>query len=83
MQTLTDTLTTAVSNWLTGVLARPFDEERRRAIEFCLAANGADIQLVVRLREGVLVDEGTAEGKRLEIYREDVEPLRPITGSRK
>ena len=65
MQTLTDALTVAVSNWLTGVLARPFDEERRRAIEFCLAANGADIQLVVRLRAGALVVEGTADGGAL------------------
>jgi hypothetical protein len=80
MQTLTDTLTVAVSNWLTGVLARPFDEERRRAIELCLTAPGTDLQVVIRLREGALVDEGTGEGKRIEIYREDVEPLRPITG---
>ena len=73
-------MTVAVSNWPTGVLARPFDEERRRAIEFCFAANGADIQLVVRLREGAVVVKGTAEGGRIEIYREEVEPLRPITG---
>jgi hypothetical protein len=48
------------------------------AIEFCLTANGADIQLVVRLRAGALLVEGTADGKRIEIYREDVEPLRQI-----
>ena len=70
----------AVSDWLSGVLARPFDEERRRAIELCLTAPGTDLQVVIRLREGALVDEGTGEGKRIEIYREDVKPLRPITG---
>jgi hypothetical protein len=90
MTTLTDALTVAVSNWLTGVLARPFDEERRQAIELCLTAPGTDLQVVIRLREGALVDEGTAEGyapvqprhalNNGRHLREDSTGLEPIIG---
>ena len=43
-----------------------------------LEALGADVRVVVRLREGAIVIECSNAGQRLELHRERVEALRPV-----
>jgi hypothetical protein len=78
MNPVTDALTIAITDWVTMAMAKPLTEEKRTALERCLVADGADVRVVMALREAALVLEGTAKGKRrVELYREDVPPLRP------
>ncbi len=68
----TDVLITAIAKWLSAVFPRKLDERRQKAMGLCLTAEGADLQVVARLREGALLIEGTAQGERVEIFRQDV-----------
>ena len=78
MNPVTDALTIAITDWVTMAMAKPLTEEKRSALELCMVADGADVRVVMALREGALVLEGTAKGKwQVELYREDVPPLRP------
>jgi len=74
----TDALIAAISAWVSNVALR-LDQERLDVFNRCLATDGADIRVVVGLREGAILLEATnvAAGKRFELFREDVEPLRP------
>ena len=75
--TTTDVLTRAVGAWVTEV-ATKLDAGRLGVLRACLEAPDADVRLVVELREGALILEATTtNGKRLELYREEVHPLRP------
>jgi hypothetical protein len=77
MNPVTDALTITIADWVTMAMAKTLDEKKRKALELCVTAEGADIRVVMRLREGALILEGSKNGKRFEFYREDVEPLRP------
>jgi hypothetical protein len=78
MNPVTDALIIAITDWVTMAMAQPLTEEKRRELERCTVADGADVRVVMALREGALVLEGTAKGKwQVELYREDVPPLRP------
>jgi nitrogen fixation protein FixH len=68
----TDVLTKAIANWLTVAFQRELDEEKQKALGLCLTAEGADLQVVARLREGALIIESTAQGERVEIFRQNV-----------
>ncbi len=48
------------------------DRDHPRDVGLCLTAEGADLQVVARLREGALLIEGTVQGERVEIFRQDV-----------
>jgi hypothetical protein len=81
---LTDDLTAAVSAWATLALAQ-LDAERLKIVETVYADPNADLRVVVRLKQGSLILDATVErpgepGKRMELFREDVHPLRPQTG---
>jgi len=67
----THTLIGALGPWLI-VAARQLDQERFEALRACLRADGADVRVVIRLREGAILLEATNNGQRLELYREDV-----------
>ncbi len=75
----TDVLITAIAKWLVAVFPRKLDERRQKAMGLCLTAEGADLQVVARLREGALLIEGTAQGERVEIFRQDVGAFRGFT----
>lgn len=77
MNPVTDALTITIADWVTMAMAKPLTEDQRKALELCLTADGADIRVVARLREGALILEGSKGRKRFEFYREDVEPVRP------
>ena len=72
----TDTLIAALGPWL-GAAAQQLDQERFETLRACLQADGADVRVVIRLREGAILLEATNNGQRLELYREDVAPHRP------
>jgi len=86
--TMTDTpirpsadLTAAISAWINMAVLQ-LDEMRLNVMYACLEREGADVRVVVRLREGAIILEGTneADGRRVELFREDVAPLRPDDG---
>jgi hypothetical protein len=84
----TDDLTSAASAWLTAVLPR-LGADQLKACEEALGGR-CDLRVVVRLRKGTvcldaivdaIVDAvGDARDRYIELYREDVAPLRPDDG---
>ncbi|HEY6755328.1 MAG TPA: hypothetical protein VI077_11555 [Pseudolabrys sp.] len=72
----TDALTNAVANWVTMV-GQQLNADGADVMRACVGADNADLCVVVRLREGAVILEGTnlEAGQRIELYREDVEPL--------
>jgi hypothetical protein len=68
----TDALIMAIAKWLSAVFPREIDERRQKAMGLCLTAEGADLQVVARLREGTLIIEGTVQSERVEIFRQNV-----------
>lgn len=83
--TPTENLIAAVGPWLSAA-KRHMDQERLETLQACLQADGADVQINIRLREGAIVLDATNNGKHLELYREDVRPreaLRWILGKLK
>jgi hypothetical protein len=81
MNDTTNDLTRTVSAWLTAV-ALQLDSDRLKTLRACLDADQADVYVVARLREGAVVLEGInrANDTYTELWREDVEPLRPDSG---
>lgn len=71
--TPTENLIAAVGPWLSAAKLR-MDQERLETLHACLQADGADLQIAIRLREGAIVLDATNNGQRLELYREDVQP---------
>jgi hypothetical protein len=80
-QQITDNLTEAVAAWVNYVL-RQLDEDRLHVLRACMATDRMDLRVVVRLREGAILLEGINEAaqQRVELFREDLAPLRPQTG---
>jgi hypothetical protein len=78
-----DNLCDAAADWASMASARINDPDKSVALSTCMIMPGAEIRVVAKLREGVLVLEGAYEGKCRELYREDIAPLRvmaPIGG---
>jgi hypothetical protein len=75
----TDTLTTAIAAWV-AMVAQRLDAEHAELMRNCVAATGADLRVVARLKEGTIVLEGVNDeaGKYVEFYREDVKPMREV-----
>jgi hypothetical protein len=71
--TPTENLLAAIGPWLSAAKLR-MDQERLETLHACLQADGADVQIAMRLREGAIVLDATNKGQRLELYREDVQP---------
>ena len=78
MNQITEALTISIADWV-SMAVQQLDQERKDLFNRCVATEGADIRVVVCLREGAILLEATnvAAGTRLELFREDVEPLRP------
>jgi hypothetical protein len=80
----TDNLTNAVAAWLTAVLPRLGPEEYKAWEE--MLEGRCDAGLQVRLRVGtitlVAINEAAQDekGRYTELYREDVGPLRMVSG---
>jgi hypothetical protein len=74
----TNDLTTAVSAWITQATLQ-LNHEQLEALHACLQAPDADAFVIIRLKEGSIILQGAcaSAGKCVELYREDVEPLRP------
>jgi hypothetical protein len=71
----TNALVAAVGPWL-GAAALQLDQERLETLRACLLVDGADVRVVIRLREGAIVLDATNDdGQRLELCREDVAQL--------
>ena len=78
----TDALTAAISGWVTEAAAK-LDADNMGVLTGILGGFGAlDIRVVVSLRAGTVVLEAANEAasRRLELYREDVEPFRLAAG---
>ncbi len=71
--TPTETLISAIGPWLDGARLQ-MDQEHLETYRACLQTDGADVQIVIRLREAAIVLDPTNNGQRLELYREDVHP---------
>ena len=74
--TTTENLIAAIGPWLSDV-KRSMDQERLETLQACLQADGADVQINIRLREGAIVVDATNNGQHLELYREDL-PSREV-----
>ena len=79
-QQITAAFTAALSKWVTAA-ALHLDQERMELLGLSLEADDMDVRVVVRLREGAVLLDATSErgGKRAELYRQDIAPLRPAT----
>jgi hypothetical protein len=73
MTPLTENLIAAVGPWLNAAKLC-IDRERLETLRACLQADGADVQINIRLREGAIVLDATNNGQHLELYRENVQP---------
>jgi hypothetical protein len=74
-----DDLTVAVSAWLDFAIHQ-LNQERLDVLRACITAEGGDVQIVARLREGAIILEGISAGQRVELFREDVGSLRRDEG---
>jgi hypothetical protein len=76
-QQITDNMTTATAAWVT-VAALELDEGRMNVFKRCTEMGGADIRVTVALRAGTLILDAVIEavGRRAELFRQDVDPLR-------
>jgi hypothetical protein len=75
----TDELAAAAAAWVTEVGHR-LDAQHGELMNACVNAAETDLRIVIRLKEGLILLEGTniEAGQCVEIYREQVEPLRPV-----
>jgi hypothetical protein len=81
-QNITDKLTNAVCDWATAA-ARELQGQRDLMEAFHACLNGADVQIVAKLRHGVIELQGIREDKYIVLYRHNVEPMRlQITSDR-
>ncbi|WP_407179585.1 hypothetical protein [Bradyrhizobium sp. STM 3562] len=71
--TPTENLIDAIGPWLDGARLH-MDQQRLETYRACLQADGGDVQIVIRLKEGAIVLDATNNGQLLELYREDVQP---------
>jgi hypothetical protein len=58
----TENLIAAIGPWLDGAKLH-MDQERLEAYRACLQADSADVQIVIRLREGAIVLDATNRRK--------------------
>jgi hypothetical protein len=70
--TPTENLIAALGPWLDGARLH-MDQEHLETYRACLQADGADVEIVIHLREGAIVLEAANNGRRLELYREDIQ----------
>jgi len=77
-QEIANAFTAAVSKWVTSATLE-LDLERMQLLGVCLKADDADVHVEVSLREGSIILAAISKGKRTELFRQDVEPLRPHT----
>jgi hypothetical protein len=75
--TETDNLTLAAVAWF-NMVAPQLNAEQSEVMRLCADAAGADLRVVMRFKEGTIALEGINEeaGKCVELFREDIEPLR-------
>jgi len=74
----TDNLTRAVAAWV-SMAAQQLVGEQVAVLQTCFHGTGTDVRVSVWLKEGKILLEGTDEASDqcVELFREDVEPLRP------
>jgi len=74
----TDNLTRAVAAWVSMAAQQLFGEQVA-VLQTCFHGTGTDVRVSVWLKEGKILLEGTDEAadQCVELFREDVEPLRP------
>jgi hypothetical protein len=77
-QNITDQLTNAVCDWATAA-ARELKGQRDLMEAFHACLNGVDVQIVVKLRHGIVELQGIKEDKYIVLYRHNVEPMCPQT----
>jgi hypothetical protein len=75
---ITDALTVAAANWVT-MAALQLRGERLDVFGQCFGTDGTDIRVEVLMRQGTLFLAAVnfADNTRYELYRQEVEPLRP------
>ena len=76
-QQITDNMATATAAWVTAA-ALELDEDRMNVFKRCTEMGGTDIRVTVALRAGTLILDAIIEavGRRAELFRQDVSPLR-------
>ena len=76
----TDALTKAMSAWASFAIIQ-LDQDKLNILRACLDAEGMDVHIIARLREGAVILDAVSnkDGKRTPLFRQDVEPLRPQT----
>ena len=82
-QQITDNLTAATAAWVT-MAAQQLVGEQVAVLQTCFHGTGMEVRVSVWLKEGKILLEGTdeASGQCVELFREDVEPLRPADNFR-
>ena len=77
----TAALCAAIAAWVTRA-AHQIPQEKLDILQTAVNAENADLYVVVRLREGAIVLDAVnrERGLRNELFRQEVEPLRPFTG---
>jgi hypothetical protein len=81
---LTDTLTTACATWVSQAAAdlQQSDAAGLQALYDCLLeAKGAEVQVVLKLRSGVIELQAVAGDLNMVLHRQQTELLRPKTSS--
>jgi hypothetical protein len=76
----TDAVTALVDMWVTRVLATLDDEKAEIVNRVVNGDPNADLQVVFKLKQGVVLLEAERSDGKFELYRVDVEPLRPSGG---
>jgi hypothetical protein len=76
---LTNIMTAHVATWVTKAFEH-LTAEQLKVVEATYADPEGDLRVVFRLKEGAIILEATKGDRRHELYRADVEPLRPRTG---
>ena len=76
----TDAVTALVDMWVTRVLATLDDEKAEIVNRVVNGDPNADLRVVFKLKQGVVLLEAERSGEKFELYRVDVEPLRPSGG---
>lgn len=74
-----DALVKAAADFVSAA-AHELDDERLAILRSCIESTGEDVRIVTRLKAGALLVEGVFESdrKRVELFRVDVPPLRPL-----
>ena len=76
----TDAVTALVDMWVTRVLATLDDEKAEIVNRVVNGDPNADLRVVFKLKQGVVLLEAESSDEKFELYRVDVEPLRPSGG---